>query len=132
MPRIKILLAEDDGDDQKLFRDFLQHREDILILPIAENGVDLITKLEEIPGKGSLPDLIILDQNMPRQNGLQTLQYLKESEPYRNIPVVIYSTYCDNNLIKKCTDHGACAVVTKPISREGYEEMLDELLKFIP
>jgi CheY-like chemotaxis protein len=128
MALVKILLAEDDGDDQKLFIDFLQHRPEIEILPIMENGVDLIENLDGISEKEALPDLVILDQNMPKQNGLQTLILLKSTPRYAHIPVMVYSTYTDQNLIRQCNENGAFAVASKPISKEGYNQMIDELL----
>ena len=60
----KILLAEDDSDDQKLFCDFLLHRTDIVLMPVAENGAEALEILERTTDE-ELPDLIILDQNMP-------------------------------------------------------------------
>jgi CheY-like chemotaxis protein len=62
----KILLAEDDSDDQKLFLDFLQNRNDILILPIVENGSRLLEVMQTLQAN-DFPDLIILDQNMPQK-----------------------------------------------------------------
>src|SRR4051812_38095117 len=94
----KILLAEDDADDQRLFHDFLHHRTDIELMPMVENGVVLLESLERT-SDNHLPDVIILDQNMPKKNGLQTLDQLKSSERYAHIPVVIYSTYTDQQLI---------------------------------
>ena len=123
----KILLAEDDADDQKIFETFLAHRTDINILPPAENGEEVFRLIEE----GHVPDLIILDQNMPRKNGLQTLQTLKEMPAYTHIPVIIYSTYADSNLIQKSLSLGAAEVWSKPITQEGYNQMIDAVLKFI-
>lgn len=123
----KILLAEDDTDDQKIFEDFLAHRTDISLLPPAENGEEVLRLI----GQGPVPDLIILDQNMPKKNGLQTLQLLKEIPAYNHIPVIIYSTYADNNLVQKSTDLGAAAVWSKPSTEEGYNQMIDALLKLV-
>lgn len=125
----KILLAEDDRDDQKLFFDFLKHRTDIVLLPVADNGIILFDLLASIQDSAGLPDLIILDHNMPRRNGLQTLQLLKDTERYAHIPVVIYSTYIDKQLIDACTAKGACSVLPKPITKEGYSEMIDTVLQ---
>ena len=121
----KILLAEDDMDDQKIFQEFLAHRTDIDLLPPAENGDEVFRLIEG----GHVPDIIILDQNMPKRNGLQTLQLLKETSAYTHIPVIIYSTYADGNLVQKSTDLGAAGVWSKPITQEGYNEMIDALLK---
>lgn len=123
----KILLAEDDTDDQKIFEEFLAHRTDISIMPPAENGEDVLRLIAE----GFIPDLIILDQNMPRKNGLQTLQSLKEMPAYTHIPVIIYSTYADSTLVQKSTDLGAAGVWSKPVTQEGYNQMIDALLKLV-
>jgi CheY-like chemotaxis protein len=131
MPLVKILLAEDDHDDQKLFCEFLEDRNDIYILPVVENGVELLESLELINIVTELPELIILDQNMPKLNGLNTLKELKKSDRYSHIPVMIYSTYTDVNLKYSCKEAGACAVMSKPLNKEGYHEMVDVLLKMV-
>jgi CheY-like chemotaxis protein len=128
----KILLAEDDRDDQKLFCDFLKHRTDIVLLPVADNGIVLFDMLASIPDSTGLPDLIILDHNMPRRNGLQTLKLLKDNERYAHIPVVIYSTYTDKQLVDACAEKGACSVLPKPITKDGYSEMIDTVLLELP
>jgi CheY-like chemotaxis protein len=124
----KILLAEDDRDDQKFFCDFLKHRADIELLPVADNGIVLFDQLASIEDSAGLPDLIILDHNMPRRNGLQTLKLLKDTERYAHIPVVIYSTYTDKQLIEACAEKGACSVLPKPFTKDGYSEMIDTVL----
>ena len=128
MPKRKILLAEDDPDDQLLFYEFLNHREDIQILPAVENGAELIDLLESIGEKNAMPQLIILDHNMPKKNGLQTLEYLKGSDRFRDIPVMIYSTYVDELLEKSTLKLGACLVYGKPDTKIGYGEMIDAFL----
>lgn len=125
----KILLAEDDADDQLLFHDFLHHRTDIDILPVTDNGVLLLASLENIDPITLLPDLIILDQNMPKKNGLQTLKALKENNRYAHIPVMLYSTYTDQQLIKAGLENGAVAVLQKPLTKDGYDAMIDAFLK---
>jgi CheY-like chemotaxis protein len=124
----KILLAEDDSDDQKLFLDFLDNRDDLFILPIVENGARLLEVMDSMPPE-ELPDLIILDQNMPQKNGLQTLDELKSNPVYHSIPVVIYSTYADVMLTKKAIEKGADMVAMKPLNQQGYHEMIDAFLQ---
>jgi len=127
----RILLAEDDHDDQFLFTGFLADRPDITIMPIAENGLDLFTILEKVQQEEQLPHLILLDQNMPKRNGLQTLQLLKKTHPYSSIPVFVYSTYMDEKLEAECIGNGACKVFTKPIDKNGYHRLVDVLLKYL-
>lgn len=121
----RVLLAEDDLDDQVIFRAFLEHRNDLKILPIAENGEVLCDMLHLISDDTHLPDLIILDQNMPKCNGLQTLKLLKSQKRYEHIPVFMYSTHADYRLKGECFANGAFEIITKPINQRGYEEMMD-------
>lgn len=129
MNQKKILLAEDDEDDQHLFVDYLQERKDIELLPIVENGVDLHQYLEASYTEKGLPDIIILDQNMPKLNGLETLKKLKLRDEFNSIPVIIYSTYTDNQLVKKGLESGAFMVLVKPITKTGYNEMIETILE---
>jgi CheY-like chemotaxis protein len=128
MEPIKILLAEDDRDDQELFRHYLQQREDMALMHIAENGIELIDYLETIDHQHHLPHLIVLDQNMPKQNGVQTLQALKNSDKYRHIPTILYSTYKDQWLVDAGKKLGASKVLQKPSSTEGYLKMMSVLV----
>ena len=126
----RILLAEDDPDDRSFFYEFLQGKNNISISYMAVDGVELIEYLAKNKSLPDLqPDIIILDQNMPRKNGMQTLEYLKNDAEYSQIPIVIYSTYANDFLVKKSMELGAARVVSKPQDREGYYEMMDEIFK---
>lgn len=127
----KVLLVEDDSDDRLLFQTFFSGRKDISLLPPVINGLELIEYLMNISSDHELPDLIVLDQNMPKMNGKQTLSYLKSNERYSKIPVVIYSTYTDSTLVVDCKKLGADLVAVKPIDDEGYQKMMDDFLRVI-
>lgn len=127
----KILLAEDDKDDQDFFYVFLRQRPDLHLLPAVENGENLLEVLSSLPALADLPDAIILDQNMPKLNGLQTLAFLKQSSQYAHIPVMIYSTYVDESLARRSIALGAMLVRSKPSGKEGYNEMIDAFLQCI-
>ena len=98
---------------------------------------DVLQRVERIPfiavhhERVDLPQLIVLDQNMPMMNGKQTLQALKSHARYTRIPAVIYSTYTDSDLISDCKRLGAGLVAVKPIDDEGYQKMMDDFLRVI-
>ena len=129
MIKRKVLLAEDDPDDQAIFTDFLKDRADLHLLKPVENG-EVLLELLFSKTENEFPDIIILDQNMPKRNGLQTLQQLKKDERFANIPVVIYSTYTDQMLTNGALELGAYKVAAKPVSRQGYNKMMDDFLEF--
>jgi CheY-like chemotaxis protein len=124
----RIILVEDDADDIELFETFLSNREDIELLPPVHNGIELINYLQNIVDGNQMPDLIVLDQNMPLMSGKETLKVLKSSELLSKIPAVIYSTYTDSSLIVDCKKLGADMVAVKPIDEEGYVKMMDDFL----
>jgi CheY-like chemotaxis protein len=123
----KILLADDDMDDRLIFADLLSAANPDTALTFAENGLEMITLLDNTTGE-ELPDIIILDQNMPRMTGKESLVFLKESHRYRHIPTLIYSTYQVSDFYRECIDLGAMDVVAKPDTIQGYREMIDQLL----
>jgi CheY-like chemotaxis protein len=125
-----VILAEDDSDDQFLFINFLSDHPVMNLASTVSNGEELIQVLEETPDQ-NLPEAIILDQNMPKMNGLNTLQFLKNSVRYSQIPVLVYSTYINDMLIRNCMDAGASLVFNKPEDREGYHQMIAEFFKVI-
>ena len=126
----KILLAEDDPDDVEFFFQYLGNRPDLLLLPPVYNGEGVLEYLQKAHN-GTFPDLIILDQNMPKCNGLQTLAILKNNTQFENIPVFVYSTYTDAYLVKQSIQLGAVSVMEKPVSVEGYHKMIDDMLGLI-
>lgn len=127
----KVLLAEDDLDDQQIFYDFLNHRIDIDLMPMVGDGVELIESLNLIDENELLPHLIILDHNMPKRNGYQTLELLKSTARYEHIPVMVYSTYINQRLADACSAKGASAVMAKPITKEEYNRMIEAFLKMV-
>jgi len=100
------------------------------LMPIAENGVELIEHLDAT-SPAELPDVIILDQNMPKQNGLQTLTLLKKNDHYRHIPLIVYSSSTNNLLIEQSRKLGAILILNKPSTSTEYNKMMDDILMVI-
>ena len=127
----RILLADDDADDRMLFEEvFSGLPSDEYELHTAKNGEEVISYLRSVKNSDNLPDLIILDQNMPIMSGRDALEVIKSDELFKDIPVVIYSTYNDRAFIDECMLHGVVAVLSKPDSYEGYIQMINNLLKY--
>ncbi len=130
-PKRKILLAEDDSDDAFFFFDFLRNRSDLELLPNVTNGVEVIDYLNGIASINDFPDVILLDQNMPKLSGKETLNYIKSNARYNKIAVVLYSTYVGPQLTEECLKLGAALVEIKPITQEGYNKMMDAILEVV-
>lgn len=128
MKKKLIILAEDDGDDRMIFSDaFDEFNAGDLELKVFEDGLEVI-RYTTTMHEGELPSLFVLDQNMPKMTGRETLTALKKDDRYKNVPVVIYTTYPDKSLIHEFEKQGAGMVVSKPDTFEGFREMVFSFL----
>lgn len=91
-----IYLCDDDGDDRDFFREALSQINEKASLITSTNGEELLFQLHR--EKYPFPDIIFLDLNMPRKNGIATLHEIKSDYRFRAIPIVILSTsqYTEN------------------------------------
>ena len=127
----KILLVDDDIDDRLIFAELLKASDPDTVLTFAENGLEMVDSLEKTTD-ADLPDMIILDQNMPRMTGKESLIYLKGNTRYRHIPTFIYSTYQVKDFYSECLQLGAQDVVAKPDTMQDYSAMIDRFLLHPP
>jgi CheY-like chemotaxis protein len=123
----KILLVDDDEDDRQIFREIVREVDPYAALNFAENGLDMIALLNKMSDT-DLPGMIILDQNMPRMTGKESLIYLKENDRYKHIPTIVYSTYQVRDFYQECLQLGAEDVVAKPDTMQAYREMIEQFL----
>lgn len=104
-----ILLVEDDKDDQEFFVEALSQISNTSLFGIANDGVEALQHLNE---EKSLPDMIFMDINMPRMNGIECLKEIAKSSLAKNIPVIMLSTSTDN--IELVRQLGGRAFLEKP------------------
>jgi CheY-like chemotaxis protein len=121
-----ILLVDDDLDDRMLFEQILGETDPEIRLDCAENGLEMISWLDQCPDE-NLPDLVILDQIMPKMTGKESLTFLKGNPRYKDIPVIVYSTYQVNDFSFSCRELGAMDVVTKPDTMQAYRDLIGRL-----
>jgi CheY-like chemotaxis protein len=112
----KILLVDDDVEDREIIQDALGELGYHSVMHFEENGEKALAFLESAFDSGSLPSMVILDLNMPRMNGTQTLRQLKTDHRFRDIPVIIYSTSLNRIERDECLALGAHSYVIKPVS----------------
>jgi CheY-like chemotaxis protein len=124
----KILLADDDPDDRAIMKDAMDSLEAGNVLCFAENGEQALSILHHGYRPDNRPSLIILDLNMPRMNGTETLRRLKTDERFNKIPVIIFSTSVNPLEKEKCMLLGAHSYITKPVS---FKESMDTAKAFL-
>ena len=116
---LNILMADDDPDDRMLVRDALQESQSPHQLTCVEDGEELLDYLRHRGAYSSLDEssrsyLILLDLNMPRKDGRETLREIKADPQLRRIPVVILTTSQAEEDIARSYDLGASSFITKP------------------
>ena len=117
-----ILLVDDDADDRTIILDALEQLDSGTVVRSADNGEMALHLLDEYAASGMFPSLIVLDLNMPKMNGTDTLRNLKSDVRFKDIDVVIYSTSINPIEKEACMQLGAHSYLTKPLS---YKESLD-------
>jgi CheY-like chemotaxis protein len=122
----KIVVAEDDIDDQDMFREIVNELEEKVDLVIRDNGEKLIQFMEQLRDE-ELPMLIVLDQNMPRLKGSETIEHLRRIDRYKKIPAVIYTTYHDARFKDQCAEMGV-ELLLKPDTFDGFGKMVTYLV----
>lgn len=106
---------------------------ELLMLHLRNAGCDARSASDPVEGLkaviNALPDLILLDVDMPYMSGLEVLQALKSDEKSQHIPVVMLTGRTDDETWLAATQSGACAYLTKPVERE---ELFTTLRKWLP
>jgi two-component system response regulator len=130
--RIDVLLVEDDPGDVELTKEGLLTAKMLVNLHVVDDGEKALKYLrKEMPYTEAVrPDIILLDLNMPRKDGKETLQEIKAEPSLRSIPVVILTTSEAETDIVKCYDLGANCYITKPISFEAFTKVVAMIEEF--
>ncbi len=121
-PSHRILLIEDDADDQFFFMDALGLVASGLQCQIAHDGVEALRHLDTF----ELPSLIFLDLNMPRMNGYECLSRIRESAA-KDVPVVVISTSTNPRDKKRVKELGASIFLEKSGDHKKLRGQLAEI-----
>ncbi|MFL9484072.1 response regulator [Chitinophagaceae bacterium LWZ2-11] len=125
-----ILVAEDDSDDKFLLQTIFEERSVDIPLAFVSNGVELLDYLNTIKDDEqnlSYPVFILLDLNMPKMDGRQALKYLKESDHFKKIPVIVFSTTKNDIEIKRCYELGANTYIVKPSNFQSLSNAIESI-----
>jgi DNA-binding response OmpR family regulator len=94
-----------------------------LHVDVADDGADALKKIEA--GK---PDLVLLDLVMPRLNGLDALQAMKENDTMKDIPVIVLSARAQEEDIQRAMELGAADYMAKPFRPDELLAVIERVL----
>lgn len=129
---VDILLVEDNPGDVRLTKEALKDAKVLNEIYVARDGVEA---MQFVHNEGSfanvpMPDLILLDLNLPRKDGREVLAEIKKDPKLRHIPVVILTTSkADEDIVRTYNLH-ANAYITKPVDLNRFVEIMHALEEF--
>jgi CheY-like chemotaxis protein len=129
---IHVLLVEDNPGDACLTRDTLEQSKLLIKIAVTTDGDDA---LDYLLGRGdhvgvALPDLIVLDLNLPRVGGREVLAEMKRHEQLSRIPVVVLTSSDAEKDVLMSYKLGASCYVTKPVGLEAFQAIVKAIENF--
>jgi len=123
---IHFLLIEDDQDDITFLKEALDENGIPYKMETLTRG-DLIT--DYLSNIKRLPDLIVMDLNLPKLHGREVLCKIRKDKKFSNVPVIILTTSSLQEDVNFCMEKGADKFVSKPATPEGFRELAGILLQ---
>jgi chemotaxis family two-component system response regulator Rcp1 len=129
---IEILLVEDNPGDVRLTREALKEGKVLNNLSIARDGVEALAFLRQEGeyAQSPRPDIILLDLNLPRMDGRELLEIIKNEPHFKRIPVVILTTSKSEEYIIRTYDLHANCYITKPVGLEQFIDVVKSVEDF--
>jgi len=119
----EFLLIDDDADEVILLREALYHSVIGCCCEWVQSVEIALAMLER-----HIPDLILIDYNMPRINGITGVKMIRSMPRLKKVPIIFYSTSIDEKTKKLALDAGADLVIQKQFNTQGLVKLLSEFL----
>ena len=129
---IEVLLVEDSPGDVRLTREAFKDARVLINLQVASDGKEAMSylKREGEHAHASRPDLILLDLNLPKKDGREVLEEIKQSPALKTIPVVILTTSAsETDILRSYRLHANC-YITKPVDLDGFLKVIKSIDSF--
>ena len=122
---MNILVVEDNEAEQEILKEAFKEARIDHDLHMVKDGIEA---LEFLRMQGDFhdapePDLILLDLNMPKRNGLEILPDIKNNTEWEHIPILVYSNSEYNGDICRCYAMGVNAYLVKPVDFQGFMDL---------
>jgi CheY-like chemotaxis protein len=124
---LNILLIEDDSIEIMKFNRVINSFEKTHTILVARNGEEAINLLKT---KTQVINLIVLDLNMPKINGIDFLKFIKKDNKFRFIPAIILTTSNNSKDILECYEIGIAGYILKPLKYEDYFVCIENLMNY--
>lgn len=129
---IEILMVEDNPGDVRLTQEALKDAKVSNTLRVVEDGAAALDFLYRRNGYGNAPrpDLILLDLNLPKKNGREVLEEIKQDAQLKTIPVVILTTsQAEEDVVRAYSLHANC-YISKPVDFAKFTKIVRTIEDF--
>ena len=130
MKGINILLVEDNEGDILLTTEAFEDSKIVNNIMAIRDGKAAITYFDGLTKKDTVPHLVLLDINLPKVSGHEVLMYIKNSEKYKSIPVIMLTTSSAEKDILACYEHHVNCYITKPIDVSDFMKAITKIEDF--
>jgi two-component system, chemotaxis family, response regulator Rcp1 len=129
---IEILLVEDNVGDVRLTQEALKDAKVLTNLNVASDGVAALAFLRKQGNhaQAPTPDIVLLDLNLPKLNGIEVLGQIKTDEALKQIPVVIVTSSKAEEDVARSYKLQANCYITKPIDFDQFMKMVKSIEEF--
>jgi CheY-like chemotaxis protein len=127
--QLHVLLADDDIDDCIFFKEALAELQISTNLTVVHDGEELMQLL--VSETGALPDVLFLDINMPRKNGFECLVEIKINDRLKQLPVIMFSTSFEQEVVNLLYKNGAQYFIRKPSEFSQFKKIIQQTLTLI-
>ena len=123
---LSILLADDDADDCIFFKEAVEELFVSIQLLTMPDGEQLMQHLNHETNK--LPDILFLDLNMPRKNGFECLSEIKLNPNLKQLPVIVFSTSFEQEVVNLLYKNGAQYFIRKPSEFSQFKKIIHQAI----
>ncbi len=131
MKKCTVMITEDDSEDAEFMRQALQANSFGGDIEHYQNGVELLKQLSKCKAEKSLPEMIILDLNMPLKNGLEVLREMHTDPDYKQIPVAVLTASLRKEDEIACDTLGCKLFIRKPVRFNDYKQIASDIVSHL-
>ena len=129
---VEILMVEDNPGTVRLTQEVMRDSRVRNAMYVVDDGVEALAFLRKQGRYASAPrpDLVLLDLNLPRKDGRETLAEMKQDEELKRIPVVVLTTSRSEDDVLRAYDLHANCYLTKPVGLEDFVKVVKSIENF--
>lgn len=121
-----VLIVDDDPADAEIIEEMLTDCDTPMTVSAVADGGEAMQFLQRLPpyAEAAMPDLVLLDLNMPRKDGREVLRDIRGSEALRKLPVLVLTTSQEPEEIDLAYELGANSYVSKPATMADFQKVI--------